>query len=48
MLVGAQKTDNDLKCQNLAQEVSEKNFSMLPRNHSCDILVKELTTFIIV
>ena len=22
-----------------------KNFSMLPRNHSCDILVKELAAF---
>ena len=40
--------DNELKCQELAQVVSEKNFSMLLRNHSCHILVKELTTFIIV
>ena len=29
-----------LNCEGLAQEVSEeKNFSMLPRDHSCDILV---------
>ena len=34
-------TDNDLKCRKLAQ-VSEKNFSMLCRNCSCDILVKEV------
>ena len=31
----------DLNCSHLAQEVSEeKNFSMLPRDHSCDVLVK--------
>ena len=30
----------------LAQEVSEeKNFSMLPRDLSCDILVKKVATF---
>ena len=33
----------------LAQEVSEdKNFSMLPRDHSCDILVKSVATFALV
>lgn len=31
--------DNYLKCQELVQEFSEKNFSMLPRKHFCDILV---------
>lgn len=34
--------DNDLKCWELAQEVSEKNFSMLHRNCSCDILLNIL------
>ena len=34
--------DNDLKCWELAQEVSEKNFSMLPRNCSWDILLNIL------
>ena len=30
----------------LTQEVSEeKNLSMLPRDHSCDILVKNMTGF---
>ena len=29
----------------LAQEVSEKNFSMLPGDRSCDILVKNMVTF---
>ena len=30
----------------LTQEVSEeKNFSMLPRDHSCDILVKKVAAF---
>ena len=26
----------------LTQEVSEENFCMLPRDHSCDILVKNV------
>ena len=35
-----------LNCRDLAEEVSEeKNFNMLPRNHSCDILVKKVTVF---
>ena len=29
----------------LIQEVSEENFSVLPRNHSCDILVKKVAIF---
>ena len=37
--------DNDLKCQELAQEVLEKNFSMLLTIHSCDILAKEVVAF---
>lgn len=37
--------DNDLKCQELDQKISEKNFSIFPRNNSCDILVKELVSF---
>ena len=43
--------DRGTKCESmnyveLAQEYSEgKNFSVLPRNHSCDILVKEMTAF---
>ena len=36
---------SDLKYQKLSQEVSEKNFSMLPSNNSGDILVKELLAF---
>ena len=35
--------DRDLNCQWVSQEVSEKNnFSMLPKNHSCDILVTNM------
>lgn len=34
--------DNDLKYWELVQEVSEKNFSMLPRYCSCDILLNIL------
>lgn len=37
--------DNDLKCQELDQKISEKNFSIFSRNNSCDILVKELVSF---
>ena len=29
----------------MAQNVSEQNFSMLPRNHSCDILGKNMAAF---
>jgi hypothetical protein len=29
--------ESDLNCGDLAQEVSEKNFRMLPRDCSCDI-----------
>ena len=30
----------------VAQEVSEENnFSILPRNHTCDILAKNMTAF---
>ena len=32
--------EGDLNYGGLAQEISEKNFSTLPRDHSCDILVK--------
>ena len=36
----------DLNCVDLAQEVSvEKNFSMWPRDCSCDILVKNVAAF---
>ena len=34
-----------LNCWGLIKEDSEKNFSVLPRNHSCDILVNEVATF---
>ena len=35
-----------LKCRGLAQEVSEeKNFSMLLRDCSCNILVKNVTAY---
>ena len=38
--------EGDLNCGGLAQEVSEeKNFSMLLRNHSCDMLMKNVATF---
>jgi hypothetical protein len=38
--------EGDLNCGGLAQEVSEeKNFSLLPRNSSCDISVKNVTAF---
>ena len=39
------EADNDLKCQELTQEVSEENFCMLPRNSSCYILVMRVTAF---
>ena len=31
-------SEGDLNCEDLAQEVSEKNFCMLSRDCSCDIL----------
>jgi hypothetical protein len=34
--------EGDLNCRGLAQEVSDRNFSMLPREHSCDILVRNV------
>ena len=38
--------DGYLNCGSLDQKVSEeKNFNMLPRNHSHDILVKNVTAF---
>ncbi|EGV99439.1 hypothetical protein I79_014613 [Cricetulus griseus] len=38
--------DNDLWCLGLDQDVSEeKNFSMWPKNCSCDILVKNVVAF---
>ena len=41
--------EGDLNCGSLAQGVSEeKNFSMLPRELSCDILVKNIFTKIFV
>ena len=40
------RSAGELNCEVLAQAVSEeKNFSMLPRDHSCDILVKNGTGF---
>jgi hypothetical protein len=39
-------TEHDLNCRGLVQEVSEgKNFSMLSRYCSCDILVKNVAAF---
>ena len=36
----------DLNCGGLTQKDSEeKNVSMLPRDHSCDILVKKVAAF---
>ena len=38
--------DNDSNCERLAQEVSdEKRFRMLPKDHSCDILVNKVASF---
>jgi hypothetical protein len=37
--------EDDLNCRDLGQEVSEKSFSMLLRNCSCGILVKNLAGF---
>lgn len=36
--------EGDLNCQDIAQEVSEENYSMWPREHSCGILVKKKVT----
>lgn len=48
MLIGTcvdSGANSDLKCGGLAQEVSEESFCMLPRNHSCDILVNNVAAF---
>lgn len=37
--------DNDLNCQGVAPVISDKYLCILPRNHSCDILVKNMTCF---
>ena len=38
--------EGKLNCGYLAQEVSEEiNFRILPRDHSCDILVKNVAAF---
>ena len=34
-----------LNCWKFTQELSEKNVSMLPRNHSWDVLVKNVAAF---
>ena len=34
-----------LNCWRLTREISEENFSMLPRDSSCDILVKKVVAF---
>ena len=34
-----------LHCLRLTQEIIKNNFSMLPRDHSCDILVKNVINF---
>lgn len=36
---------DDFNCEGLAQEVSEEIFFMLPKNHLCDILVKNVDAF---
>ena len=39
-------TEDDLNCSGLTQEISEeKNFSILPRDSFCDILVKNVAAF---
>jgi hypothetical protein len=41
--------EDALSCGGLAPEVSEdKNFSVLPGDHSCDILVKNVAAFALV
>ena len=37
--------DNDMKYQDPAQEVSEKNFTMFFQNYYCDILVNKIPWF---
>ena len=37
--------ENELNCGRLVQEVSEKNFSILLRVLSCDILMKKVAAF---
>jgi hypothetical protein len=37
--------EGDLNCGGLAQEDSEKNFSMWPRDCSCEILTKNMAAF---
>lgn len=37
--------NGDLKCWEFFLEVSGKNFSMMPCNHFCDILMKEMAAF---
>lgn len=34
--------ERGVNCDSLVQEISEKNISNRPRNHSCNILSKEL------
>lgn len=42
----ASDAEGDLNCGGLAQEVSEeKTFSMCPRDCSCDIMLKNVSTF---
>ena len=36
---------NDLNCRDLTQDLSEKNVSLWPRDSSCDILMKNGTSF---
>lgn len=37
--------EGDLNCGILAQEVSQNNFSMWPRDHSWDVLSKNVNAF---
>ena len=43
--LGNRSTNGFLHYQEHTQEVSEKNFSMLPRDHSHDILMKKVAAF---
>ena len=44
--IKSMEAEGDLNCGSLAQEVSEeKDCSMLPRDLSCDILVKNVSAF---
>jgi hypothetical protein len=43
--MGDSSAEGDLNCGSLPQEVSEKNFSMMPGDHSSDILVEKVTAF---